>query len=73
MAWSSEGSGTYQFKKQWTGASQEQVWQYRLLEIDSLPELNPSNPKFKLAINIWRRLPLAIANLIGPKIVTKLP
>ncbi|MBD3168585.1 MAG: FemAB family PEP-CTERM system-associated protein [candidate division Zixibacteria bacterium] len=73
---SSENAGTYRFKKQWSKKSvepREQVWQYRLFKIDNLPELNPNNPKFKLAINIWRRLPLPIANFLGPKIVTKLP
>ncbi len=66
-------AGTYNFKKQWVKNPVEQLWQYKLLTIDDLPELNPSNPKFKLAINIWKRLPLPIANALGPKIVTKLP
>jgi serine/alanine adding enzyme len=66
-------AGTYNFKKQWVKNPVELVWQYKLLTIDDLPELNPSNPKFRLAINVWRRLPLPIANCLGPKIVTKLP
>lgn len=70
---SSKGSGTYNFKKQWVKEPINQIWQYRLLEIDELPELNPNNPKFKLARSIWRKLPLPIANFLGPKIVTRLP
>jgi len=70
---SSEGAGTYHFKKQWVKNPQGQIWQYKLLKRNSLPELNPSNPKYKLAINIWRKLPLPLANFLGPKIVTKLP
>jgi serine/alanine adding enzyme len=70
---SSEGAGTYRFKKQWVDPPVDQIWQYRLLTITSLPELNPGNPKFKLAISVWQRLPLPIANFLGPKIVTKLP
>ena len=66
-------AGTYNFKKQWVKNPSELLWQYKLLKIDDLPELNPANPKFKMAINIWRRLPLPIANYLGPKIVTKLP
>ncbi len=69
---STEGAGTYNFKKQMT-APVEQVWQYRLLTIDALPEMNPNNPKFRTAIAVWRKLPLWIANRLGPKIVTKLP
>jgi serine/alanine adding enzyme len=70
---SSLNAGTYNFKKQWVKNPELQTWQYKLLTIDELPELNPSNPKFQLAINIWKRLPLPLANMLGPKIVTKLP
>lgn len=70
---SSDGAGTYNFKKQMVRQPTEQVWQYRLLTIDSLPEMNPDNPKFKLAIAVWRKLPLWLAGWLGPKIVTKLP
>jgi len=34
-----------------------------------LAENNPANPKFRLMIAAWRRLPLRLANLIGPAIV----
>jgi FemAB-related protein (PEP-CTERM system-associated) len=70
---SSLNAGTYNFKKQWIRNPSPQTWQYKLLTIDSLPELNPSNPKFRWAINAWKLLPLPIANVLGPKIVTKLP
>jgi FemAB-related protein (PEP-CTERM system-associated) len=70
---SSLNAGTFNFKKQWIKNPQPQTWQYKLLTVDSLPELNPSNPRFKWAINAWRRLPLPIANTLGPRIVTKLP
>jgi FemAB-related protein (PEP-CTERM system-associated) len=70
---SSEGAGTYNFKKQMVRQPTEQIWQYRLLTIDTLPEMNPDNPKYKTAIALWRKLPLWLANWLGPKIVTKLP
>ncbi|HBC47717.1 MAG TPA: FemAB family PEP-CTERM system-associated protein [candidate division Zixibacteria bacterium] len=70
---SSLNAGTYNFKKQWVNNPIQQIWQYKLLTIDSLPELDPSNPKFRLAINIWKHLPLFVANKFGPMIVTKLP
>jgi hypothetical protein len=40
-----------------------------LREGASLPDNNPTNPKFKLMIAAWRKLPLPVANLIGPYIV----
>jgi len=45
----------------------------RMAAGQSLPELNPDNPKFKAAISAWQRLPLPVANLIGPHIVKYLP
>jgi hypothetical protein len=34
----------------------------------SVPEVNPLNPKYQLAIKAWQRMPLALANAIGPYI-----
>lgn len=70
---SSDGAGTYNFKKQMVRQPTEQFWQYHLLTIDALPEMNPNNPKYRTAIAVWRKLPLWLANWLGPKIVTKLP
>ena len=39
---------------------------------DSLPRNNPSNPKYKLMIEVWRRMPRSFANTIGPFIVRNL-
>lgn len=70
---SSIDAGTYHFKKQWVKNPELQTWQYNLLSINEFPGLNPANPKLKLAINIWKRLPLSLANLLGPHIAVKLP
>jgi hypothetical protein len=35
----------------------------------AIPDHNPLNPKYRLFIAAWKRLPLPIANLIGPPIV----
>lgn len=66
-------AGTYRFKKQW-GAKPDQLhWHYCLPPGASLPELNPQNPKFRLATKVWQRLPLGLANALGPRIVRNLP
>jgi hypothetical protein len=39
----------------------------------TLPELNPKNPKYQMAIKIWKKLPVPITKIIGPKIVKNLP
>ena len=70
---SSVDSGTYRFKQQWGAHPRQLYWYYWLAAGQSLPELNPDNPKFKAAISIWQHLPLPVANLIGPHIVKYLP
>ena len=70
---SSVDSGTYRFKQQWGAHPRQLYWYYWLAEGQSIPELNPDNPKFKAAIAVWQHLPLPVANLIGPHIVKYLP
>ncbi len=47
-------------------------YEYCLYKRDSLPRNNPSNPKYKLMIEAWRRMPRSLANAIGPFIVRNL-
>lgn len=70
---SSLDSGTYRFKKQWGTEPKELYWHYWLAEDAALPELNPDNPKYKLAIALWRKLPVGLTRLIGPQLVKNLP
>ena len=70
---STVGSGTYHFKKQWGAKVRPLHWQYVLLNGRKVPQLNPSNPRLKILIEVWKRLPIAIANRLGPRIVRHLP
>lgn len=70
---STPGEGTYRFKKQWGAEAVPLYWQYLLEDGSSLPNLNPANPKYKAMIKVWQRLPLPIANYVGPKIVRGIP
>jgi FemAB-related protein (PEP-CTERM system-associated) len=70
---STPGEGTYRFKEQWGAKALQLNWQYLLPEGASLPELNTKNPKFELAIRIWRKLPLPLTTLLGPHIVKNIP
>ena len=70
---SSKDSGPYRFKKQWGAEEQGLSWHYILHRGDQLPQINPDNPKYRLAVNIWRRLPVSVANLLGPRVVKHLP
>lgn len=66
-------SGTYRFKAQWGAGKLQLRWHYSLPGGGSLPMLNASNPKFALASSIWRRIPLPIANRLGPRLIRYLP
>jgi FemAB-related protein (PEP-CTERM system-associated) len=70
---STPDEGTYRFKKQWGAKPSQLYWQYILEPGHIIPELNPNNPKYELAIKIWQRLPLAITNVLGPTIVKNIP
>jgi FemAB-related protein (PEP-CTERM system-associated) len=64
---------TFNFKKQWAGDPIQLNWQYVLVGQKGLPSINPDNPKYKLFINTWRRLPLFVANYLGPKVIKNFP
>lgn len=70
---SSKDAGTYRFKKQWGAKPQQLYWYYWLPEGQALPELNPDNPKYKLLIAVWKRLPVWLTKIIGPLIIKYLP
>jgi len=66
-------SGTYRFKRQWGAQPEQLYWHYWMREAGELPRINHSSPKFEAAIAAWRRLPLPIANRLGPLLVRNLP
>ena len=66
-------SGTYRFKKQWGAEPLQLHWHYWLKSGGELPRLNPSNPKYRLAVAAWQKLPLPVANWLGPHLVKNLP
>jgi hypothetical protein len=39
---------------------------YHLVKAQDLPNLSPNNPKYKIFIGLWQKLPLKISQLIGP-------
>lgn len=70
---SSRDAGTYRFKAQWGAEPTTLHWHYWLRTPGVLPQLTPSNPKYRMAIGIWRRLPVAVTRVLGPRIVRSLP
>jgi FemAB-related protein (PEP-CTERM system-associated) len=69
---SKRGTGSFDFKKNWGFEPQPLHYEYLLVKGKAVREVNPLNPKYRLFINVWQRMPLALANLIGPHIVKSL-
>jgi FemAB-related protein (PEP-CTERM system-associated) len=69
---SKQGTGSYAFKKNWGFAPQPLYYEYCLYRRDSIPQNNPNNAKYRLLIDAWRRLPIGVANWLGPLIVRNL-
>jgi len=70
---STPGEGTYKFKEQWGAEPVALHWEYWLASGDEPPDQGPKNPKFRMAIETWKRLPLWLANAVGPSIVRGIP
>lgn len=66
------GGPTFKFKEQWGAKPVDHCWHYWLDGNLDVPQLNPQNPKFKLAIAMWQRLPLSVTRLVGPVIAKDL-
>jgi FemAB-related protein (PEP-CTERM system-associated) len=66
---SKRGTGSYSFKKNWGFDPQPLHYEYCLYKRDSVPQTNPSNPKFRFLIEVWRRMPIGMANWLGPIVV----
>jgi FemAB-related protein (PEP-CTERM system-associated) len=66
------GTGPYSFKKNWGFEPQPLHYQYCLYKRDAIPQNNPANAKYRLFIEAWRRMPIGLANWLGPHIVRNL-
>jgi FemAB-related protein (PEP-CTERM system-associated) len=69
---SKQGTGSYAFKKNWGFEPIPLHYEYQLYRGTSIPQNNPMNPKYRAFIALWRRLPIGLANQLGPYIVRNL-
>lgn len=69
---SKAGTGPFSFKKNFGFTPQPLPYEYFLVKSTSVPDVNPLNPKYRLMINVWSKLPLPLANLLGPVLARSL-
>ena len=59
-------SGAFAFKSNFGFEPQPLPYHYHLVKAESVPDINPDNPLNKFLISTWKKLPLPVANILGP-------
>jgi FemAB-related protein (PEP-CTERM system-associated) len=62
------GTGTYAFKENWGFEPRPLIYAVRTAGGEAARSVNPLDPKYRLQVALWKRLPLPLANRIGPHI-----
>jgi serine/alanine adding enzyme len=65
------GGGTHKFKRQW-GARDERLWWYEQ-RADGASTPAEAQGAYGWGPRVWQKLPLSIANAVGPRIVRFIP
>jgi FemAB-related protein (PEP-CTERM system-associated) len=68
---STPGAGTHRFKLQWGGTDTALPWME--WDRDGSGEPSAESRLFSTATKVWQRLPLAVANRIGPMVARRIP
>ena len=69
---SMRGSGAFAFKKNWGFEPRTLTYQYDLVHKKHLPVKDPAKPLYRTLVAIWQRLPLLVANRLGPLVARTL-
>ena len=70
---STKDESTYKFKEQWGATPSPMVWSYWIKEGERIPDITPRNRKYQLAIGFWKRLPIPVTRILGPRIIRNIP
>lgn len=70
---SKTGSGAYLFKSHWGMEERQLPYEILLVKRKQLPNFSPANPKFGLAIRLWRNVPMPLTRIIGPWLIRLFP
>ncbi|WNM63990.1 FemAB family XrtA/PEP-CTERM system-associated protein [Candidatus Nitrospira neomarina] len=70
---SKRGTGSFDFKRHWGFEPLPLPYQYSLHKQKEIPNVSPTNSKFKPFIALWKKLPLPIANIVGPHLIRYVP
>ena len=69
---SKKGTGSFNFKKNWGFEPQPLYYEYFLVRAKQMPDVSPKNPKYRMFIHLWSKLPLSVSRVLGPLIARNL-
>jgi len=69
MGRSETDSSNLKFKQNWGAQVVELNYNYYLRNLIDVPYADPRNPRYKLPIAIWKKLPLPVSGAIGPWLI----
>jgi len=65
---SKRGAGSYHFKRNWGFEPEPLHYEYHLVKAREIPDVSPTNRKYRLMVRAWQRLPLGVTRAVGPLI-----
>jgi len=66
-------SGTFNFKKNIGAVPKQLYYQYYLNKAKDMPGIDANNPRYRMCIKMWQRLPIWLTKMIGPGIIRYIP
>jgi FemAB-related protein (PEP-CTERM system-associated) len=67
------GSTGQMYKAKWKAVPQPLYWEYVINRGGNIPDVSVDNPKYGLAIKLWRKLPVRVTQLLGPLLARSIP
>ncbi|NND60399.1 MAG: FemAB family PEP-CTERM system-associated protein [Gammaproteobacteria bacterium] len=69
---SKQGTGSYRFKKHWGFTPEPLHYEFGLVNAAEMPDISPANPRYRMFIAAWKRLPLPVSRILGPMLARDL-
>jgi FemAB-related protein (PEP-CTERM system-associated) len=70
---SKKNTGPFEFKRRWGIVPRELPYEILLIRRGDLPNFSPVNPRFQMAIRIWKKIPLSLTRILGPRLIRMFP
>jgi FemAB-related protein (PEP-CTERM system-associated) len=70
---SKKGTGSFQFKSAWNMQVTELPYRYQLVRAKEIPHMSPVDKKFRLPVEMWKRLPFGLTKILGPSLIRRIP